>query len=141
MRTLILPAAIMAMVATPAAAQAAPPQDAPPLADMADQMRDPDRQRDMALMVQTMTEVLLDMPIASLAKAAAEMAGEQAEAVDPDLTLRKMAPDAGQVSEGVAVAVPRAMQAMGGMAEGLAAMMPALRDMADQLKRALPPQD
>ena len=150
MRNAILPlAAALAVTAAPAAAQ---DSDAPiydelsvdaapetlPLADMADEMRDPERQRDMALMLQTMTEVLLDLPIAPLAKAAADMAGEKAEEIDPDLTLRKVAPDAGRLSEEVAVVVPRAMQAMGGLAEGLSEMTPALRDMARRLREALP---
>lgn len=141
----ILPlAAALAVTAAPAAAQdydapeagAAP--EALPLADMAEEMRDPERQRDMALMLQTMTEVLLDLPIAPLAKAAADMAGEKAEEIDPDLTLRKVAPDAGRLSEEVAVVVPRAMQAMGGLAEGLSEMTPALREMARRMREALP---
>ena len=140
MRKLILPAAALAVLSSPAAAQDAPdaaPEAAPeamPLADMAEQMRDPERQRDMALMLQAMTEVLLDMPIAPLAEAVAEMAGEQAEKVDPDLTLRKLAPDAGRVSDGVAVVVPRAMQAMGAMAEGAEEMKPALRSMMARMR-------
>ncbi|WP_435203680.1 hypothetical protein [Qipengyuania sp. 902] len=145
MRNAILPlAAAFAVTAAPAAAQDydAPDVDASPetlpLADMADEMRDPERQRDMALMLQTMTEVLLDLPIAPLAKAAADMAGEKAEEIDPDLTLRKVAPDAGRLSEEVAVVVPRAMQAMGGLAEGLSEMTPALRDMARRMREALP---
>ena len=141
MRRLLLPAtAAIAIAATPAAAQDA---DAPrltelPLADMAGELRDPDRQRETAMLVQTMAEILLDLPIAPLAQAAAEMAGEKAEAIDPNLTLRKVAPDAGRVSEGLAVAVPRAMEAMGAMSEGAERMKPALRDMAERLRDLLP---
>ncbi len=142
---IVAAAAALAAISVPAAAQEydAVPRDEPAiddraLDDMADEMRDPVRQREMALMLQTMTEVLLDLPIAPLAQAAADMAGERAEDIDPDLTLRKVAPDAGRVSEEVAVVVPRAMQAMGGLAEGLSDMAPALRDMADRLRDALP---
>ena len=39
------------------------------LSDLGEQMRDPAYQRDMALMLQAMTEVLLDMPVAPLAQA------------------------------------------------------------------------
>ncbi|QPC98992.1 hypothetical protein [Qipengyuania soli] len=140
MRRLILPAAALAAFATPAAAQddAVTSSETAPLAGMAEQMRDPERQREMAMMVQTMTEVLLDMPIAPLAKAAADMAGEQAEEIDPNMTLRKMAPDAGEVSKQVGKNLPRAMEAMGSMAEGFAAMAPALREMAERMKDALP---
>lgn len=142
---IVAAAAALAAFAVPATAQEydataldEPAVDERALEDMADEMRDPARQREMALMLQTMTEVLLDLPIAPLAQAAADMAGEKAEEIDPDLTLRKVAPDAGRVSDGVAVAVPRAMQAMGGLAEGLSEMTPALRDMARRLREALP---
>lgn len=140
MRRLILPAAALAVLSAPAAAQddAVPSAETAPLAGMAEQMRDPERQREMAMMVQTMTEVLLDMPIAPLAKAAADMAGEQAEDIDPNMTLRQMAPDAGEVSKQVGKNLPRAMEAMGSMAEGFAAMAPALREMAERMKDALP---
>ncbi|MDG5746644.1 hypothetical protein P8Q88_00475 [Qipengyuania sp. XHP0207] len=142
---IVAAAAALAAISVPAAAQDydAVPLDEPTMDDralsgMAGELRDPVRQREMALMLQTMTEVLLDLPIAPLAQAAADMAGERAEDIDPDLTLRKVAPDAGRVSEEVAVVVPRAMQAMGGLAEGLSDMAPALRDMADRLRDALP---
>ena len=140
MRKLILPAAAFAALAAPAAAQddSALAGEAAPLAEMAEQMRDPDRQREIALMVQTMTEVLLDMPIAPLAKAAADMAGEKAGDIDPNMTLRQMAPDAGEVSKQVGKNLPRAMDAMSSMAEGFAAMTPALRQMAERMKDALP---
>lgn len=140
MRKLILPAAAFAALAAPAAAQddSALAVEAAPLAEMAEQMRDPDRQREIALMVQTMTEVLLDMPIAPLAKAAADMAGEKAGDIDPNMTLRQMAPDAGEVSKQVGKNLPRAMDAMSSMAEGFAAMTPALRQMAERMKDALP---
>lgn len=140
MRKLILPAAALAAFASPVLAEDAPapaPQAAP-LADMAEQMRDPERQREIAMMVQTMTEVLLDMPIAPLAQAAADMAGEKAEEIDPNLTLRKMAPEAGEVSKQVGRNLPHAMDAMSSMAEGLAAMAPTLREMAERMKDALP---
>ncbi|QKG70585.1 hypothetical protein [Erythrobacter mangrovi] len=140
MRKLILPAAALAFAPIPLAAQEAPAaaSEAAPLADMAEQMRDPERQRELAMLAQTMTEILLDMPIAPLAQAAAEMAGEQARQVDPDLTLRKMVPEAGRVSEAIGRNAPQAMQAAGTMASAMAAMAPALREMAEQMARALP---
>ena len=137
MRNFILPAALAACtLPVPALAQDAP---AAPLADLGEQMRDPAYQRDMALMLQAMTEVLLDMPVAPLAQAAAEMAEEEARDIDPDLTLRRMVPQSDRAGEDVARVVPRAMQAAGSMAEGLAAMTPLLRDMATRM-RAIAPQ-
>ncbi|WP_370031752.1 hypothetical protein [Qipengyuania mesophila] len=142
MRSIVLPAALAAFaVPVPALAQDAPQAAPAPLAELADQMRDPARQREMALMLQAMTEVLLDMPIAPLAQAAADMAGEKADEIDPDTTLRSMAPEAGRVSEEVARTVPRAMQAAGSMAEGMAAMTPMLREMAKRMRDAMPPRD
>ncbi|MBL4718467.1 MAG: hypothetical protein JKZ02_08535 [Erythrobacter sp.] len=139
MRNFILPAALaVCTLPVPALAQDAP---AAPLADLGEQMRDPAYQRDMALMLQAMTEVLLDMPIAPLAQAAAEMAGEKTRDIDPDLTLRRAVPQADRVGDEVARTVPRAMQAAGTMAEGLAAMAPLLRDMAGRMRGAIPPRN
>lgn len=142
MRKLVFPVMLGALVLpAPAIAQDYAPEASAPLADLGEQMRDPARQREMALMLQAMTEVLLDMPIAPLAQAAADMAGERAEDIDPDVTLRQMAPDADRVGEDIARAVPHAMQAAGSMAEGFAAMAPMLRDMADRMREVMPPRD
>ncbi|MBQ94284.1 MAG: hypothetical protein CL510_00365 [Actinobacteria bacterium] len=139
MRKILLPA-LLAALATPAMSEAAGPTNAP-LAGLGEQMHDPERQRDMALMLRAMTEVLLDMPIAPLAEAAAEMAGEDARPIDPDMTLRQMTPEADRIGEEVARNVPRAMQAAGSMAEGLAAMTPLLREMAERFREAMPERD
>ena len=133
----VLPAFFLSLaLPTAVSAQAT---DREGLSDLGEQMRDPAYQRDMALMLQAMTEVLLDMPVAPLAQAAAEMVGEETRDIDPDLTLRRMVPQADRAGEEVARVVPRAMQAAGSMAEGLAAMTPLLRDMASRM-RAIAPQ-
>lgn len=137
MRHLILPAAALAALATPVYAQDASADEAA-LADMAAQMRDPVRQQDIALMLQTMTEIMLDMPIAPLAQAAAEMVGEQAERIDPDTTLRKMVPQAGRVSAEIGRNAPRAMAAASTMVEAMAKMTPMMRAMAERMAQALP---
>ena len=133
----VLPAFFLSL-ALPAAVSAQA-TDKEGLNDLGEQMRDPAYQRDMALMLQAMTEVLLDMPVAPLAQAAAEMADKETRDIDPDLTLRRMVPQADRAGEEVARVVPRAMQAAGSMAEGLAAMTPLLRDMATRM-RAIAPQ-
>ncbi|MEC7534483.1 MAG: hypothetical protein VYB96_07160, partial [Pseudomonadota bacterium] len=133
----VLPAFFLSLaLPTAVSAQAT---DREGLSDLGEQMRDPAHQRDMALMLQAMTEVLLDMPVAPLAQAAAEMVGEETRDIDPDLTLRRMVPQADRAGEEVARVVPRAMQAAGSMAESLAAMTPLLRDMAARM-RAIAPQ-
>ena len=143
MRKLIIPAAALAAFSVPAAAQEAPVDgiDTAPLAEMAEQMRDPAKQQELSAMLQAMTQVLLDAPIAPLAKAAADMAGEKAEDIDPDLTLRQMTPDAEVVTDEIARNVPRMMDMMSGMSEGLAAMTPALKEMAERMKDAFPARD
>ena len=114
-----------------------PASEPAPLADLSQRMSDPEAQRETALMLQAMTEVLLDVPIAPMAEAAAQMAGEKAQAIDPDLTLRKLAPQAGRLSEEVARNTPRAMEAMGIMAQGLAAAAPALKGMLVRMREGL----
>lgn len=133
----VLPAFFLSLaLPTAVSAQAT---DREGLSDLGEQMRDPAYQRDMALMLQAMTEVLLDMPVAPLAQAAAEMADKETRDIDPDLTLRRMVPQADRAGQEVARVVPRAMQAAGSMAEGLAAMTPLLRNMAARM-RAIAPQ-
>ena len=141
MRKFILPAAAAALVLpVPALAQDAG-ATAAPLADLGERMKDPEAQREMALMLQAMTEVLLDMPIGPLAEAAADMAGEEAKKIDPDVTLRQMIPDADRVSDEIARNAPRAMQAAGSMAEGMATMAPMLRDMAARMRDIMAERD
>lgn len=135
----VLPAFLLSL-ALPAAVSAQA-TDREGLSDLGEQMRDPAYQRDMALMLQAMTEVLLDMPVAPLAQAAAEMADKETRDIDPDLTLRRMVPQADRAGEEVARVVPRAMQAAGSMAEGLAAMTPLLRDIAARMLAIAPQAD
>ena len=112
---------------------------------MAERFKDPEQQRQMALMLRTMSEVLLDMPLAPLMEAlnevGGEMTGEDAPEVDPDATLRSMAPQAGRVPEEIEKNLPRALDAMGSMAEAMEKMMPALKDMAERMKDVAPPAE
>ncbi|MEX0341398.1 MAG: hypothetical protein AB3N06_02320 [Erythrobacter sp.] len=142
MRRSILPAILATLVLpAPALAQDAAGTQAAPLAELGEQMRDPERQRETALMAQAMTEVLLDMPIGPLAEAAAELASGQARRIDPDVTLRRLAPQTDGLGEGVARNVPRAMQAAGAMARGLATMTPMMRELAGRVRLAIPLAD
>ena len=143
MRKLLSAAALAgaATLSAPLAAQDyaddyAPVAESGDVASLAEKLGDPDKQYEMAMMIQTMTEVLLDLPLAPLAEAATEIAGEDPAEVDPNLTLRSMAPRSSDVSEQVGRAVPRAMGAVAGMAKGFEAMLPALREMADRMEEA-----
>lgn len=110
--------------------------------DMAERLQDPGKQREMALMLRTMSEVLLDLPLAPLMEAVGEasedLTGEEAPRVDPDATLRSVAPEAGRVPEQIERNLPRTLDAMGSMAEAFGKMMPELQDMADRLKNSVP---
>ena len=148
MRRLIFSALVATAVAVPAPLLA---QDDPGAIDsleleetqadfsvMAERFRDPEQQRQMALMLRTMSEVLLDLPLAPLMEAVGEVAGEDAPHVDPDATLRTLSPQADRVPEEIEKNLPRALDAMGSMANAMEAMMPALRDMAERMKNAAP---
>ena len=141
--TALAPVAILAPVPSLAQDQAG---DAPLLleeadsdfSDMAERMQDPEKQREMALMLRTMSEVLLDLPLAPLMNSISEIAGEEAPKVDPDATLRSVAPEAGRVPEQIEKNLPRALDAMGSMAEAFETMLPELQDMAARLKDTVP---
>lgn len=139
-RSLLIGLLALVALPAPALAQEAAPAAAP-LAEFGEQMRDPQQQRETALMAQALAEIALDMPIAPLAQAAAEMAGERAEAFDPDLTLRKLMPGAGQASEALGRNLPQAMAAAGAMAETAAEMAPQLRALAGRMRALMPPRD
>ena len=142
MRRYLLPAFAVAALAAPAPllaqdAQEDAPQDVEarevPFSAMAERMRDPGYQRDMALMLRTMSEVLLDLPLAPLMEAMGDVAGEEAPEVAPDATLRSMAPEADRVPEEIERKLPRALDAMGSMAEAFGTMLPALEQLAERM--------
>lgn len=150
MRKLIFPALATAAFVAPASLLAQDASDETivaleeresPFSEMAERMRDPENQRQMALMLRTMSEVLLDMPLAPLMNSVGEIAGEDAPRVDPDATLRSVAPEADRVPEEIEKNLPRALDTMGSMADAFEQMMPALKDMAERMKDAAPQAD
>lgn len=150
MRKLIFPALATAAFVAPASLLAQDASDETivaleeresPFSEMAERMRDPENQRQMALMLRTMSEVLLDMPLAPLMNSVGEIAGEDAPRVDPDATLRSVAPEADRVPEEIEKNLPRALDTMGSMADAFEQMMPALEQMAERLKDAAPQAD
>lgn len=146
MRRIILATTALpfAMLAAPALAQdsvVAPAAETEALDRMAQSLSDPVRQAQLAATLAAVTEIVLDIPLAPLVGPLAEAAGEPAPRVDPDLTLRRMAPRSDGLSRSIQDNLPRAMDRMAGLSGSLAALAPALRDMADQLETALPPRD
>ncbi|MGI9377412.1 MAG: hypothetical protein ACR2PC_15170 [Tsuneonella suprasediminis] len=139
-----LPVVIAATVAlAPASAMAQNASDGSEANDGAaasqlqSKLSDPQMQQQIAGTVAVLGEMLLDMPIAPLARSVAEAGGGDPAAVDPDMTLRKYAPGASAVPGAAAKNLPRMMDTMAGMAGGLEAMMPALRGMAERMRGAL----
>lgn len=136
MRRLILAAALL-----PLAAPAAASDTAGELDRMARTLGDPARQQAMARAMGAMAEVLLDLPLAPIIGPLAEAAGEDPRRVDPDATLRKMAPAAGEVPRQIERQLPRTMGAMAGLSGAFAGVLPQLREAAERMRSALPAGD
>lgn len=143
MRRLILAttALPLACLAVPALAQDAdftPVAETQALDRMAEGLSDPERQAQLAATLAALTEIVLDIPLAPLVAPLAEAVGEPAGRVDPDLTLRRMAPRSDSYARSIQDNLPQAMDRMARVSGGLAALVPALRSMADQIVSALP---
>ena len=137
MRRLSLTLPLLALAA-PAMAQNTGTNTERDLDEMARAMGDPARQQAMARALGAMAEVLLDIPLAPIIGPLAEAAGEDPRRVDPDATLRKLSPAAGEVPRQIERQLPRAMGAMAGMSGALAGMLPQLREAAERMRDALP---
>lgn len=136
MRAIALPAAAIALaLPLPAIAQDAA-EDAP-LAEMSRVLSDRETQQRLAATVEVLAQALLDMPLAPLAEAAAKAGGRDPETVDPDMTVRKMAPDAERATEEISEELPEAMDRLATMTGALETMLPALQDMAERMKDTL----
>ena len=135
MRTIPLAAVLVAFAApVPALAQDRTEEDA---ARVADTLRDPALQESVAAGMAAASEALLDVPLAPLARAVAEAAGDNPRDVDPNMTLRSVSPEAQNVPAEIHDKLPRVMSAMAGMAGGVSAMIPALREMAARMEEAI----
>ena len=114
----------------------APPAEAA-LGGLAERLSDPATQDEIAATVSVLSEILLDLPLAPLieplAEATADVADLPRRPVDPDLTLRRMSPRAGEVAQRVARDLPRTMDRMADASDGIAALIPALRDAVRQI--------
>ena len=135
MRPLMITATLVAAaLSAPAVAQDDSEQA---VARTAETLRDPVLQQRMADGMAAASEALLDVPLAPLARAVAEAAGEDPRYVDPDMTLRSVSPETSDVSAEIHDKLPRMMGAMAGMAGGMSAMIPALREMAERMREAV----
>ena len=134
MRALIATAALAALV-TPSLAAAQDAEES--AAEIEHTLRNPATQAAVAEGMAAASEALLDVPLAPLARAVKQAAGEDPDEVDPDMTLRRVSPESQDVPHKVRESLPRMMGAMGSMAGGMGAMMPALREMAERMRAAM----
>ena len=109
----------------------APPAETA-LGGLAERLSDPRTQGEIAATVSVLSEILLDLPLAPLIEPLAEATADAADLprrpIDPDLTLRKLSPNAGDMAQRVARDLPRTMDRMAQASDGIAALIPTLRD-------------
>lgn len=109
------------------------------IAQIAQQLRDPQMQGAMAAAVRAMSDAMLDMKIAPLLEAAEAVRDPyDARRVDPDTRLRDYAGQGAEdMPDKLSRRLPAMMGAMGGMAEAVEEMTPALKGMAKQMGAAV----
>ena len=95
----------------------------------AEELRDPARQAEIAGTVEAVTEAMLSIPVAPLARAVAEVEGEDPDYVDPDLQAGDLVdPDTIDASYEFAHRLPQMMGALAGLAVAMEDMLPELRE-------------
>lgn len=137
MRIFLPVAAGLALAGTAAPAAAQDIRADGDIAALTDRLSDPALQQELAVTFAALSQVLLDLPIAPLAEAAADIAGETAQDIDPDMTIRKALPEASDVPEVIERELPQAMDRMASLSGAMQAMLPALRDAARQMEGAI----
>ena len=131
-------AAGTALAPLPALAAEDLPEDSG-LARAAEEMRDPVRQEQVAVMAEAVIASLLEMPVGNLLRSAAEIAGEDPDDIDPNTTLREAAgPEADEAPRLAAKALPKMMSATGALAGAFETMLPELRRIGEDIARSLP---
>jgi hypothetical protein len=130
---IVLPAVAAACVLLPVPALAEDSE----AGRMAEELSDPARQEQLAVMAETVADVLLSMPAAPMLRAAATIAGEDAEDIDPDLRVGDLVgPEAADAPREFAHRLPQMMGAMAALAATLEDMVPLMRE---RMRDALPP--
>lgn len=128
-----------ALLPLPAFAQDEAPAEETGLARAAEEMSDPARQAQAAIMAEVVMTALLEVPVGKLLQSAATIAGEDPDEIDPDITLREVAgPEAERAPRQFAAAMPRMMEAAGALAGAFGTMLPELRRIGEDIARELP---
>jgi hypothetical protein len=108
-------------------------------ANVTRELNDPARQQQIASAMEVMMQAMLEMPAAPLLRAAAEMNGEDPEAVDPDKRIADLAgPGASEMPHEMARRVPQMMGTAASLATVLASMLPELQAAAKRMEDAAP---
>lgn len=107
---------------------------------LAARLADPAAQQQMAATLAALSDVLLDLPLAPLARALADAGVEAADDIPMDTTLRKLAPGSTRVQDEVTERLPQMMGSMAQLSKGMQEMMPALKEMAKRMREAIPPE-
>lgn len=109
------------------------------LARAAEEMSDPVRQEQVAVMAEAVIASLLEMPVGKLLQSAATVAGGDPDEIDPNTTLREVAgPEADEAPRMAAKALPRMMDAAGSLAGALETVIPEMRRIGEDIARSLP---
>jgi hypothetical protein len=138
-RTIVLALAAGAALAPLPALAAEDAAEDSGLARAAEEMRDPVRQEQVAVMAEAVIASLLEMPVGNLLRSAAEIAGEDPEEIDPNTTLREAAgPEADEAPRLAAKALPKVMSATGALAGAIETMLPEIRRIGEDIARSLP---
>lgn len=100
---------------------------------VAEELRKPERQAQIAAAAEAVTDAVLSMPAAPLLRAAKEVAGENPDEVDPDLKVGDIVdPETADKSYEFAHRLPQMMGAMAGMAAAMEGILPELRERIEQ---------
>lgn len=105
------------------------------LGEMSARLADPAFQGSLAAMLTALSDALLDIKVAPLAKAAEAMGDRNlSRRIGPDTTLRDMAGrDAGRMQRDLGEKLPQAMTVMAGMSGAVEAMLPQLEAAARRM--------
>ena len=102
---------------------------------LAEQLDDPALQHSLSDAIAAMSEALLDMPVAPIARVMDAMGDPGARDIDPDATVGDLAgPDARRMPREVARKVPQMMGAMAEMSDAMAAMAPQLEAIGRRMR-------
>lgn len=101
---------------------------------MAEELADPVRQAQIAGAASAVTETLLQMPAAPIARALAQIEGYDPDYIDPDLRLGDLVdPELADTPREFAYRLPQMMGAMAGLAAAIEGMAPYMRDLGERM--------